>query len=142
MFKKIHSKRNPEDTVYSELRKEFSVYFGAAGSLCSSLLVRFPKFIFGAMILLLSASFVLSITLFRKAPPPVSLVPVTAAHPMDDGFGQILAAGAALKETIRLKKEVDSLTAKKALLASDSATLLSDLDQLRHLHQPLKQLKP
>ena len=30
MCKRLHSNRDPRDTVYSELKKEFSPYFGKA----------------------------------------------------------------------------------------------------------------
>jgi hypothetical protein len=53
-------------------------------------------------------------------------------HPVN-GFDNIVAAGDALKQTIRLRREVDSITSKKHLSKSDSLSLLRDLDSLQHI---------
>jgi hypothetical protein len=36
MWKRIHSNRDPRDTLYSEIRKEFGTYFTIAGNAASA----------------------------------------------------------------------------------------------------------
>ena len=55
------------------------------------------------------------------------------------GFDQILNTGTALKRTIRLRSEVDSLSALHVLSAADSARLGKCLDEL---HEISKQFNP
>ncbi len=141
MFKKIHSNRDPKDTVLTELRKEFAVYFGKAGDSGRSLVNLYPKFIFGTMIMLLLVSTGLSFTVFRRHEPVPAKVPQRTMKPVDDGFNAIWQAGSALKETIRLKKQVDSITAKKILTKTDSTALVNDLDRLRLINQPFNKPK-
>ena len=142
MFKKIHSNRDPEDTVYSELKKEFKVYFEKAGTIGRHIIIRYPEFIFGAMIFLMLVSIAGSLVLFRKSQPlAVKQPPKSTLKPLNDGFSEILRVGAALKETISLKKQVDSITAKKILNKTDSATLVADLDRLQQINQPFNKKK-
>ena len=138
MWKKIRSNRSPDDTVYSEIRKEFSPYFEKAGVGLTGFLQKFPKGIFFLMVVLMAASLVMTLTIFRH--PEQKAAPVTKiiVHPLNDGFDQILRAGAQLKETIRLKKIVDSISAKKRLSAVDSITLVQALDSLQKIHPSLR----
>ena len=139
MFRKIHSNRDPRDTLYSELKKEFSVYFEKCRDFGTRTVHKHPGTIFGLMIFLLSASVVASIafhTIFFQSGKENKIThPVV--KPLDNGFNQILAAGTALKQTIRLRRQVDSITAKKALTKSDSITLVRDLDSLQHIRLTL-----
>jgi hypothetical protein len=140
MFKKIHSNRDPQDTVFSELKKEFRAYFDAAGTWFISFIDRYPNFLFGAMIILMLVSFALSFTVFRLREIPVKIQPsvkVRRPEPVSDGFDRILQAGAALKETIALKKLVDSITAKPTLSRADSTALENALDRLQQINKQL-----
>jgi hypothetical protein len=138
MWKKIHSNRDPRDTLYSELQKEFSVYFGRAGHLGKSFLGRYPRFFFGGMVLLILVSMVLSFTLFRHpVPAPVEAQKKTI-NPVQDGFSQIMRATGKIRETLRLKHFVDSISAKKQLSSSDSTMLDSALNQLQRIHSSIK----
>lgn len=137
MWRKIHSNRDPRDTLYSEIHKEFGSYFGIAGNLIRRLSRAYPKFLFGAMITLLSLSLVLSFTLFRQ--PEKSKTTVTKkVNPVEDGFTQIMQVTENIRETMRLKKLVDSLTAKRQLSVQDSTLLDSALDRLSKIQQTLK----
>lgn len=136
MFRKIHSNRDPRDTLLSELRKEFSVYWLAVGASGKCLMARYPRSLFAAMSLLLLASIVFALFLHHPPPKPRSKQSVSA-KPLDDGFSRIRAAGRALGETIRLKKRVDSLLAKPSLSSLDSSGLVRDLDSLRHIRMQL-----
>jgi len=138
MWKKIRSNRNPEDTVYSEIRKEFSPYFEKAGAGLNIFLQKFPKGVFGLMVVLMIVSLVMTFTIFRHPEQQTKPVPKTTIQPLHDGFDQILRAGAQLKETIRLKKIVDSISAKKQLSGHDSIALVQALDSLQHIHPSLK----
>src|ERR1700755_753226 len=109
MFKKIHSNRDPRDTLYSELKKKFSVYVDKGNGAFKSLICGYPRFFFGLMIALLAASLVLAIALHPKMVPPdkISQLPKVQPAPVTTGFDNIMAAGSALKQTIRLRRQVD-----------------------------------
>lgn len=135
MFKRIHSNRDPRDTLYSELKKEFSVYVDKGNGAFKRLACAYPRFIFGLMIALLVASLILAIALHRNMLPEDQVTKTQKARPVPvgEGFDNIMAAGAALKQTIRLRRQVDSITAKRTLSKPDSITLLRDLDSLQHI---------
>ncbi|MBB6107834.1 hypothetical protein SAMN05421821_101253 [Mucilaginibacter lappiensis] len=137
MWKRIHSNRDPRDTLYSEIHKEFNGYFSRAADMCKRLWAAYPKFFFGGMVLLLSASLILSFSVFRHSEQKKAAV-VSRVNPVADGFNQILLATGNMRETIKLKKLIDSLTAKKQLSSVDSALLDSTLDRLSKIHQTLK----
>jgi hypothetical protein len=138
MWKKIHSNRDPRDTVFSELRKEFSVYFGAAGAFGKSFLNRYPKFFFGTMVSLMAASFILSFTLFRHPNVVAVKIQLAKVNPVQDGFSEIMQATGKIRTTLRLKHLVDSISTKKQLSGADSVVLDSALSQLQRIHSPTK----
>lgn len=134
MFRKIHSKRNASDTLYSEIKKEFGGYFSKVGRGTRSFTERYPKLLFGLMIFSIVISISAVFTLRRHpAPPPKIMV-----SPVSDGIGQILSLSSALKETIALKKQVDSISKKSNLDRADSTTLLIDLNRLGQINQQFK----
>jgi hypothetical protein len=134
MFKKIHSNRTPGVTVFGEVKKEFSIYFVKFEKWCQSLADRYPEFLFRLMILLMAVSLILSFTVFRNKDTSSEEKMVSVKKvPLNTGFDQIINTGTALKTTIRLKAEVDSLTAQKSLTLADSMQLEKDLDQLREI---------
>jgi hypothetical protein len=137
MWKRIHSNRDPRDTLFTELKNEFRPWLGKANESLVSATRSHPRFFFAAMIVLLLISFGLSFTIFRHPEKPV---PALAGHrdPVGDGFGQIMKATGQLRETLKLKQTVDSLSAKKQLSAADSLRLESALDRLRLIHPDSK----
>jgi len=132
MWRKIHSNRDPRDTLYSEIRKEFGTYFFIAGNFSKRLLNAHPKKFLGLMIALMLASAVLSFTVFRH-PEPKATHLEKPANPVGDGFSKILQTAAKIKEGLRLKKLIDSLSAKKQLTSADSALLENALDSLQQI---------
>lgn len=144
MFKKIHSNRDPRDTLYSELKKEFVVYVIKGNGIFQGILSKFPRFIFGFMIVLLLSSLIAAIALHRKMLLVINTTKsiTTIAQTTQSGFDNIMAAGVALKQTIRLRRQVDSITAGKSLSKMDSVTLLRDLDSLQHIRLTLTPIKP
>ncbi|MEZ2338418.1 hypothetical protein AB6735_22410 [Mucilaginibacter sp. RCC_168] len=94
----------------------------------------FPKFLFGCMIFLMALSLVLSFTVFHH-PDKVKITTVKKANPVEEGFDQIMQATGNIRETLHLKKMVDSISAKKQLTGADSALLDSALDRLSKIHQ-------
>jgi len=133
MFKKIHSNRDPRDTVFREIKKEFLPYFDKAGQAVKSTADRYPKFLFWMMVINISLSVILVMTVFRPKGEPKKAPSLKVAGPMTGGFDQIMRVGDALRATINLKKQVDSLTRQKILSKADSAILLKDLDSLQHI---------
>ena len=134
MWRKIHSNRDPRDTLYSEIRKEFSPYFGKAGNLGKGILGRNPKFFFGLMVSAMVVSMALALTLFRH-PEPARLDPnkKVLIGPVDEGFTKIIRTSGKIRETLRLKSLVDSISQKKQLSEADSILLDSALDELQRI---------
>jgi hypothetical protein len=137
MWRKIHSNRDPRDTLYSEIQKEFGSYFSVAGNACRRIVGAYPRFFFGCMIALMTASIALSFTVFRH-PEKTNLQVAKKVNPIEAGFSQIMQATGNIRETLHLKNLVDSLTAQKQLSARDSTLLDSALDRLSRIHQTLK----
>ncbi|SDH30029.1 hypothetical protein [Mucilaginibacter gossypii] len=137
MWRKIISNRDPRDTLYSEISKEFGDYFSIAANAGKRLFSTYPKFFFGCMVFLMTLSFVLSFTVFRH-PEKAKIQEVKKVNPVEDGFSQIMQATGNIRETLHLKKLVDSLATKKHLSAGDSTLLDSALDRLSKIHQTLK----
>lgn len=148
MFRKLHSNRDPRDTLFREIKKEFSVYFGKAESGVMGLLRQYPKQAYGVMLVLMVISLVLSFTVFRDREPAVVIEPGSSAvrkhspspgvlSPVSGGFEQILQTTATLKQTLELKQRIDTLLAKGRLTRSDSVELVTSLDQLQHLQQSI-----
>jgi len=138
MWKKIRSNRDPQDTLYSEIKKEFKPYFEKAGNKSITFLQKSPKVIFVLMVFSMLLSMVLTFTLLRRPETKARPAARITVQPLHDGFDEILLAGAQLKETIRLKRIVDSISAKKLLNRSDSITLVQALDSLQHIHPSFK----
>lgn len=139
MFKRIHSNRDPGETLWKSLRQEFGGYFERAGTSFGHFCANYPKSIFGIMVALLVMSIALSFTVFHhpaagprsgSAMPHHNTAPIKSPHPMDDGFSRILEAGSALKQTLGLKQEVESILAKGKISAADSLRLEQALDSL------------
>ncbi len=143
MFKRITSNRDPEATVWKELRREFGQYFTRLNTTFRNLCAGHPRTIFGLMLTLLLFSAVLSFTAGRRQGKRATAAPAQRSHAAsphphspDDGFSRILQTGAALQRTLALKKEVESTLAKGRLSHSDSLLLENALDSLRQLqHQ-------
>jgi hypothetical protein len=138
MWRKIRSNRDPRDTLYSELQKEFKPWFTKARRCFSAALSDYPRFFFSGMVILLLVSMVLSFTVFRY-PENIAIVP-EKKHPnvVEDGFSRIMQAAGQLKETLKLKTIVDSLAARKNLTQADSLMLDSALSRLQQIHQTSK----
>jgi hypothetical protein len=138
MFRKIRSNRDPRDTVYTELKREFSPHFNKAKTGLKSAANNHSIFLFWMMVINIALSALLSFTVFRhKQPPPKQTIKIVA--PVSDGFSQVMQASNAISEMLRLKKAIDSLSVKKQLTAQDSATLEKALDRFQQLN---KQLNP
>jgi hypothetical protein len=141
MFKRIHSNRDPNATLWKELHREFRNYFEKAAHSFGKICVSYPKVLLGLMILLLFGSAILSFTIFRRPAARVKSKVVLAKQPVktiDDGFSQIMSSGIALRHTLDLKKNVEAILAKGRLTHSDSITLESTLDSLQHLQHQIQ----
>lgn len=135
MWRRIISNRDPRDTIFTEIRKEFNPYFGKANQFGNSFLARYPRLLFRTMVILLVASLVLRFTVFRhleamKNHPLVQ----SKTSPIQDGFSQIMVTAGQIRQTLALKHLVDSITAKKNLSQQDSTVLDSALNRLQRIH--------
>ena len=138
MWRRIHSNRDPRDTLYSELRREFGNYFNRVIVFSKSLFGRYPKLIFSVMVISLSASLILSFTLFRHPEPKLEKAAKVKVNPVQDGFGEILLTTGKIRETLNLKHLVDSISGQKQLSAADSVLLDSALTRLQQIHNTIK----
>lgn len=138
MFRKIHSNRDPRDTIVSELQKEFGKYWEAASRAFLGAVNSRPRWTFACMVTLLLLSVSFSFFYYKRETKPARHVEKLKVQPLNNGFDQILRAGEKLRATLRLKHVVDSITAKKTLTAKDSLTLDSALDRLQFLQKSLK----
>ena len=138
MFRKIHSNRDPDTTVLKEVRKEFAPYFDKAQAGFRHMAQHYPRFLFVMMVINITLSAILVTTVFKRKGDPPKQKPVHLTAPLAGGFDRIRAAGDALRETIRLKRGIDSLTHLKSLSHSDSAALINDLDSLRRIRLTIK----
>jgi hypothetical protein len=129
MFRKITSNRNPKDTLYSELKKEFGPYHKSLRGKFQKIAQNYPKFVFAMMVINIVLSVILTMTVFRRHPRPAKKVIIATPS----GLDQILQAGEKLKKTISLKRTIDSLSEKKNLSGKDSTLLDSALDQFQKL---------
>ena len=134
MFRKLHSNRDPRDTLLSEINKEFRPYIRKAGTGLKSIINSHPRFLFSMMVAGIVLSAVLSFSVFRQhAPLPKVVKP--QPNPVSAGFDQIMRTGEKLKRSIALKRQIDSLTTKKQLSAADSLALEKALDTIQKLNQ-------
>lgn len=133
MFRKIHSNRDPQATFFQEIRKEFRPYFDKVQAGGKRIAQHYPRFLFVMMVINITLSIILVTTVFRRKGDPPKHKTVSVAAPLTNGFDRIAEAGLALKQTIRLKHQIDSLTHLKALSHTDSLALMTDLDSLRHI---------
>ena len=132
MWPKIHSNRDPRDTLLKELGKEFGVYLKLGSQWGGRLLRSHPRKSFYAMVVLLVISVVLSFTLFRN-PEKMAIATQKEVSPISDGFGRIIQTTGKIRETMALKTLVDSLSRMKHLSSRDSSRLISALDRLQAL---------
>ncbi|MBD1395170.1 hypothetical protein [Mucilaginibacter glaciei] len=138
MWRKIHSNRDPRDTLFSELKKEFQPYVVKGVGRFRSAATKYPRLLFAGMIVALLISLALSFTIFREHEQVVTPVVKSLSNPGADGFEQIMQATGKIRETIKLKHLVDSLTAEKQLSKADTLLLDSALDRLQQIHHTLK----
>jgi hypothetical protein len=134
MFRKIHSNRNPENTIASELCKEFAVHFNKVWGFITALLKKYPKPAFALMILFMLGSMVLSFTVLRNIEKKEAGQPVKSlGAPVQNGFSQIMQKGAALQESIAIKRQIEALISKDSLTGPDSIRLERAIDRLHQL---------
>jgi hypothetical protein len=138
MFRKIHSNRNPQDTVLTEIRREFHHYFEKASKKITQKLEKKPKVSFSLMVFFILLSAGLCFTVFRNKEPAEKINKITKVNAVSDGFSQILTVSDAIKRSLVLKQQIDSLTRKGTLTKTDSQALINDLDKLHQLNKPFR----
>ncbi len=135
MFRKIHSNRGPDDTLFSAIKKEFGEYFGKAETKSKAFLERHSRLVFKCMVGSMLLSIILCFTVLRKTgTKPHAPVAHARSPGISDGFSNIMQLSSELKEMLALKKQVDSITAKKSLTPLDSIVLEKDLDRLQQMN--------
>ena len=148
MFKKIHSNRQPQDTLYASIKTEFAPAFDKVDNKFQSLLRLYPKTIFIGMIFLMVVSGILSFTLFRNKPSSSNKGMLTINkgnakereinRKTDSGMAGILLITQKLMAGIRLKQKIEGLIKQPILSHSDSANLLIAIDSLEMIRKTNK----
>ena len=148
MFKKIHSNRQPEDTLYASIKTEFAPVFDKAGNKFQNLLKRYPKTIFIGMIFLMVVSGIVSFTLFRNKPSRSNKGMLTINRgnakereinrKTDSSMAGILLITQKLMVNIRLKQKIEGLIKQPRLSHQDSASLLIAIDSLEIIRKTNK----
>jgi len=141
MFRKMHSNRDPRDTLFKEIKKEFAPHFEKSGKWLRSFSSLHPKFIFTAMVIAMLSSLIIALMLprlRREDRPSVALqrqkmTPMKITQPLNSGLDQILDLAAEIKERMMLEKIADSLILKKSLTKQDSITLETALDRIQEI---------
>lgn len=138
MFKKIHSNRDPEKTIWSELNNEFAPYISKANTGFSTIISAYPKQIFVGMMLLIIVSAVLSFTVFRNTDDPLA-VKVSQQERIIPLVPQVnmLQMIDLMEETLLIQKQLDSIAAKEVLSATDSLTITNGIKRLDELESIL-----
>ena len=135
MWRKIHSDRDPRDTLFSELNREFGPYFYRFGILLKQLFDRSPKVTLGIMVAVMLISAALSFTIFRSRSARSTVTVAGTTAPVGSGFDELMQATGRIRETLLLKRSVDSLSDKQQLSSTDSIALIHALDRLQQLHK-------
>lgn len=136
MWKRIHSNRDPQDTLFTELHKEFSGYFEFSGRVFKSMINKKPWWSWSLMLFLMTLSLILSFTVFRYKDMPKANRPQKDMQ-VSAGFSQILTTTYQLRKVIGLKQQIDSLTARKSFSKADSVKLNLALDSLAAIQKSL-----
>ena len=139
MFRKIRSNRDPRDTVFTELKREIGPHFAGAKTRLTASANNHSTFLFWMMVINIALSAILSFTVFRHPVVPPVKKTVKVLEPVTGGFNEVMQASSALREMLRLKKAIDSLSGKKQLNAQDSVALEKALDRFQQLN---KQFNP
>jgi len=137
MFRKIHSNRDPKDTILSQIKTEFRPYIEKTSVVITQQMKKHPKLLFTLMLISMVISAGLSFTMLRNHEPAVKKDQVSQAkrNVVTDGLDQISQTAGAIHQTILLKNQIDSLSKKQNLTHQDSLTLEKDLDRLRQLQK-------
>ncbi|MGY3212430.1 hypothetical protein [Mucilaginibacter sp. HD30] len=139
MWRKIHSNRDPRDTLFSEIKKVVSPRLEGLMEGFTAMTIRYPCSFLLLMIISMMVSAVLSFTLFRSGEKLAKARPAPKViNPVQDGLSQITRAAEEIQEMMILRHTVDSISAKKQLTPADSLLLDSVLSRLQRIH-PLKQ---
>lgn len=139
MFRKIHSKRNPERSIFAEIQKEFGHYLSFALALLKSLLNKHARLSFSIMVLIMSLSIVCSyfkLDMPEKTHQSLASSSTLSQNSAETGFDQIVKVGLALKESIELRKQIDQTLSKKVLSAEDSIQLVKMFDRIKIISIP------
>lgn len=135
MFRKTHS--NPKKAVFTEISKEFSIYFVRLDDLVRNVCKKYPRLVFCSMLCCIVASGILAFTVMRiKNVQPLS-VPTTTITPFTDGFGQIIDAGQSLKKVLNLQNKINVILHKDSLTAGDSLAVENAINELQILNRQL-----
>lgn len=134
MWKRIHSNRDPRDTVFSELSKRYRPFLKRVTGMIKTFATCYPKSILVTMILSLLLSIAYAFTQDPVSTPVLqqAFVPIV---PVQQGFEQLTGTTARIIETMQLRAVCDSLLKKQHLDPTDSLLLNRALDRIRHINK-------
>lgn len=141
MFRKITSNRDPCKTLGSELKREFGIYFERAGKNSRLLTEKYPRQVFGIMVIAILFSGIMAFTVMREQQKVIIKVKSSPQNAVS-GFGQIITTANALQALWATQQQVDLLLKKDNLTHADSLALNRALMQMENLHALLKKSRP
>jgi hypothetical protein len=139
MLQKIRSNRDPEKTIWSELRPIVAPYFSKANAGFSSVLKKQGKVIYAGMVVVIIVSAILSFTVFSTTDNPLdnplpSTTGIQSPHRKEEN---LLPKIEMLQSTLMLRKSIDSLLSKKVLTHQDSLSLVSAITKLEAIEKQI-----
>lgn len=133
MFRKIHSKRDPRDTLLVALQREFAGQFEKFNARFLRFTGCYPRLIFAVMVLLLSLSVACSLLFDRPEPRVPDVIAFPAVQSSLSGLGRVMQKAESVRESLRIREEANALLAQDSLSRADSLRLARAIDRFHEL---------
>lgn len=139
MFRKMSSKPGP--SFFTELGKEFAVYFLRIAELLGAFLKKYPRQVYIAMLICIILSAALAFTVMRiDSNQGASIVPVGRAALKKETSG-LFTSSSLLKEVLELQSRINQTLQKDSLSATDSVLVKEAFKRLETINHQLNPKK-
>ncbi|PWS25889.1 hypothetical protein DHW03_18825 [Pedobacter yonginense] len=145
MFKKISSNQDPDVTVTSEIKREFSKYFTVAEQKSKGFISSHSKQVFIGMLVAIAFSLIMCFIVFSPSQRQNEKMPhyvkesAGVATNVSDGIGQTYRVGEKVYDLIKLREQVEQVLKKPKLTHQDTLFLEEAIKQFEiHQQKPKK----